>query len=326
MSAVPVAARKSRRQQRRIRPNQFSIAFGLAGLAETWRAAGTVLGIPSAVPDTLYILTGIVWFILVVAYAAQGLAQVVADLRDPVLAPYVPVAAIVAMILSAALATVAFAAGRILVVIFLAITLALGGWLMGQWVVENIDHGSLHPGYFLPTVAGGSVGAYAAAHVHLHAVAEASLGMAVISWLLLGSTVLNRLFFHPAMPDALVPTLAIELAPPAVAGVAYFAITGGTINLIAYALGGYAVLMAVMQLRLIPLYARLRFSVGTWAFAFSYAIAATFALQWIAITKVPGATGYSAALLTLITVLIVGISVRTAIALARGQFLPRPAS
>jgi hypothetical protein len=37
---------------------------------------------------------------------------------------------------------------------------------------------------------------------------------------------LNRLFFYGSLPLTLVPTLAIELAPQAVAGVACFALTG----------------------------------------------------------------------------------------------------
>ena len=298
----------------------FGVAFGLTGLADAWRAAGPVLGIPSAVPDALFILAAAVWLILVVAYAAQGRVQVLADLRDPVLAPFVSVPAIVATTLGAALATVAFAAGRIIVVIFLVLTLALGGWLIGQWVFLDLPHDRLHPGYFLPTVAGGSVGATAAAGVNLHGAAEVSFGIAVISWLLLGSTVLNRLFFRPALPPALIPTLAIELAPPAVVGVAYFAISDGSVNVVAYGLGGYALLMAVVQLRLAPLYRRQRFSVATWAFTFSYAIAAVFALEWITLSKVAGATGYAAAVLALITILIGGIAARTIVAIVRGHF------
>lgn len=323
VSAVPVAARaKGRRGP--IAPNLFGVSFGLTGLADTWRAARPVLGVPSAVPDALFILAAAVWFILVVAYAAQGPAQLLADLRDPVFAPFVSVAPIVAMSLGAALATVAFAAGRVLVVTFLALTLALGGWLMGQWVLIDIAHDRLHPGYFLPTVAGGFIGAIAATDVNLHGAAEACFGISVISWLLLGSTVLNRLYFHPALPAALVPTLAIEVAPPAGVGAAYFALSDGAINAIAYALGGYAVLMAVMQLRLAPLYRRQRFSVATWAFTFSYAIVAVFALDWITLSKVAGGRGYAATVVALITILVGGIGVRTIVAIARGQFLRYP--
>jgi tellurite resistance protein TehA-like permease len=126
------------------------------------------------------------------------------------------------MILSAALAREAApAAGRVLVIVFLAVTVALGGWLTGQWITGGIEPDSVHPGYFLPTAAGGLIGANAAAQVHLHALAEASFGIGIISWVLLGSTILNRLFSRPALPDALVPTMAIELGIPAVAGPAY---------------------------------------------------------------------------------------------------------
>jgi hypothetical protein len=64
---------------------------------------------------------------------------------------------------------------------------------------------------------------------------------------------------------------AIELAPPTVAGVAYFALTGGAMTPVAYALGGYPVLMALVQLRLLPVYARLSFSAGFRAFPYSAA-------------------------------------------------------
>ncbi len=322
ISADQASAQRGRPRGRRIPPNLLGIAFGLAGLGEAWQAAGPVLGIPRAVPDTVYILAGGLWLALVAAYAAQGPRRMLADLRDPVLGPFVSLAAITPMILAAALAPAAETAGRVLVIIFLAVTVALGGWLTGQWIAGDLDPGSAHPGYFLPTVAGGLVGASAAAQVHLHALAEASFGIGIVCWLLLGSLILNRLFFSRPLPPALVPTLAIELAPPVVAGVAYFALTGGTVNFAAAALGGYAVLMAVAQLRFIPLYARLRFSPGLWALTFSYAAAATDALLWITAARPAGARAYAAVVIALITALIGVIAARTVLAVTRGQLLP----
>jgi len=67
-----------------------------------------------------------------------GLQRILGDLRDPVLAPFVAVAAIPAMILAAAFATVAFAAGRVAAVIFLAVTIA-GRRLTVQWIVGDIE-------------------------------------------------------------------------------------------------------------------------------------------------------------------------------------------
>jgi len=317
--------RYARPTRLRVPPNRFGVPLGLAGLATAWHAAGPKLGTSPAVPDAIDILAAVVLLILGWLYAAQGPRRVLADLRDPVLAPFVAVPAITAMMLAAALASVAFAAGRALVVIFLAVTVGVGGWLAGRWIAGDLDQVSVHPGYYLPTVAGGLVGVITLAQVHLHGLAEASFGIGILSWVLLGSVVLNRLITAKALPAALQPVAAIELAPPALAGVAWFALASRGINLIAYAIGGYLVLMALVQVRLIPLYLKLRFSPGFWAFTFSYAIAITCALEWINRTNPPGATGYAVAAITAITVFIAAIAARTVIAIARGQFLAQPA-
>ena len=307
----------------RVPPNLFGIALGMAGLALAWHAAGPLLGIPPTVPDALDVLAAVLWLVLAGAYLVQGPRIILADLRDPVLSPFVSASAITAMILAAALAAdAAAAAGRVLVIVFLAATIAIGGWLTGQWMTGGIEPDSLHPGYLLPTAAGGLIGANAAAQVHLHALAEASFGIGIICWVLLSSMIMKRLFAGPALPSALAPTMAIELGVATVAGSAYFAVAGRTVSFMACALGGYAVLMAVVQVRLIPVYRRLSFTPGFWSFAFAYAAAAADALIWLAVKKPPGATGYGIAVITLITAFVAWIACRTVILAVRGQLFP----
>ncbi len=245
------------------------------------------------------------------------------DWRDGALSPFIPLAVIAPMILAVALSRFAFPAGRVLVVVFLALTVLLGGWLTGEWVYAGVPHDRVHPGYYLPTVAGGFVGAYCAALVGLHAIAEAAFGIGILCWVLLAALLLNRLMIRPALPGLLVPTLAIQLAPPVIAGVAYFGVAGSKIDFVAAALGGYAVLMLVVQLRFLPLYARQKFTFGFWAFTFTSAAAAIDALLWLSATRPAGTAAYAAVVLGLVTVLIGAIAVRTVIAIARGQFFPR---
>jgi hypothetical protein len=59
-----------------------------------------VLGTPQAVPDALNVLDAALWLALVGAYLAQGLRVVLADLRDPVLSPFVSASALTAMLLA----------------------------------------------------------------------------------------------------------------------------------------------------------------------------------------------------------------------------------
>jgi tellurite resistance protein len=306
----------------RVPPSLFGIALGIAGLAQAWHAAVPLLGTPQAIPDVLNVLDAALWLVLVGAYLAQGPRIINADLRDPVLSPFVSAPFLTALILAAALAKDAFTAGRVLVIVCLAATIAIGGWLTGQWMTGGIDPDSVHTGYLLPTAAGGLIGANAAAQVHLHALAEASFGIGIICWVMLGSTILNRLFTRPALPSALIPTMAIELGIPAVAGSAYFALAGQTVSLVACALGGYAVLMAVAQVRLIPVYGRLSFTPGAWSFTFAYAAAAADALGWLAIKKPPAATGYAIAVIALLTAFVAWIAFRTVILAVRGQLFP----
>jgi tellurite resistance protein len=82
--------------------------------------------------------------------------------------------------------------------------------------------------------------------------------------------------------------------------------------------------MALVQLRFIPLYARLRFSLGLWAFTFSYATVATDALLWIAVSRVRAGATYAILILVLITGLVAAIAARTVIAVWRGQLLSVP--
>jgi tellurite resistance protein TehA-like permease len=129
MSATRVTARseapQAGRARRRIPPNFLAIPFGLTGLAGAWHAAGPVLGIPPQVAGAFYALAAAVWLVLVLAYLAQGPAQIRADLRDSVLSPYVALAVIAPMLLAAALAPTAFTAARVLVVIFLAVLMVI---------------------------------------------------------------------------------------------------------------------------------------------------------------------------------------------------------
>lgn len=188
----------------------------------------------------------------------------------------------------------------------------------------NLD--TFHPGYFLPTVAGGLVAAGSAAQVGQHRLAQTMFGLGIICWVIFGSVIMGRLLFRPLVPPALLPTYAIEVAPAAVASLAWFALNGGHVDSVAALLGGYGLLMVLAQLRLLPPYLRLRFMPSTWAFTFSWAAVATAGLRWLQALRPAGATAWQYLVLALITALIAAIAIRTVIALARGQLLPAPAA
>ena len=250
---------------RRVPPNFFAIPFGLAGLGVVWRAMAAGYGAPGAIPDALLALAAAVWLLLVICLIARSPRQVAVDVRDSVLSPFVSLVFIVPIVIAGGIATDDPSLAKGLFIAGMIPAALIGGWLTGQWIAGEVDEAKVHPGYFLPTVAGGFLGAQVAPHVGLHWVGMLCFGVGVVCWFVLGSVVLSRLVFRKALPAPLVPTLAIEVAPPAVAGGAYFALHGLRGDTVSDALAGYAVLMVLVQLRLLPLYLRLRFAPGFWA-------------------------------------------------------------
>jgi hypothetical protein len=109
----------------------------------------------------------------------------------------------------------------------------VGSWFTGQLIYAEHTLDQLHPGYFIPTVAGGLLASVAAAQIGQTGLAWVLFGYGMIAWLVIGSIILGRLFFGPRLPEALVPTLAIQVAPGAVASLAWFSLDGGRIDTVA---------------------------------------------------------------------------------------------
>ena len=298
----------------------------------TWSAAARAGLVTPVVSEAVLALAAAAWAVVLVVYVAgrRRSGAPAGDLFDPVLAPFVSLAPIVAMVLaSAGLAPHAPEAGRVAFDGAAVVTVALGGWLTGQWIYGSLPIDGLHPGYFLPTVAGGLLAAEGAAAVGQAGLGRLLFGLGLVCWMILGSMILGRLFFGPSLPAPLRPTLAIEVAPAAVAVSAWWALHGATSGVVVTALTGYGLLMILAQVRLLPMYVRLPFTMGFWWFTFSWSAVATATIQWIAIESPGGAEGLSWAVLVAVSALVVGIAGRTVVGLRRGTFLPpaaRPGS
>jgi tellurite resistance protein len=313
---------------RPIPPNIFGIGFGLAGLGTAWRIAVDQHLAPHEVSDVLIFLATLAWLIslcLYLRYALTTRGALRADLHDMTVGPFTSLAVITPILLAAdGVAPYSRSAAAVIIDISIVLVVLLGGWFTGIWMRGGTDLDRLHPGYFLPTVAGGLVASAGAAMVDQQHLAQLMLGLGIFSWIILGSMILGRLIFRPPIPDALAPTMAIEVAPAAVASVAYFFMHGAHITTFVTALAGYGLLMVVAQIPLLGRYARLKFSLATWAFTFSWAAVASTLLFWIAAEHVPGGRVPSYLVLAAISVLVTAIGARTVVAIAQNRLLPVP--
>lgn len=304
--------------------NLFAACFGLAGLASAWTVMMRLVRGPDWPGNALYIVAALVWLITAVAYLGNVAVQRrwKQELSDQTLAPFISLLFIVPVLLSVPLAQQARGAGEVVFGCATAATVLFGAWFTGDWIARNGDLRRWHPGYYLPSAAGGLIAGGASAALGFVTLSHVLFGLGVGSYLLLGSIIGHRLFVVPELPKPLLPTIAIEMAPPVVAANSWFAINGGRVDTTAAVISGFAVLMVLAQLRLIPLYRTAPFGPAYWAFSFPVAVAVTCALRWLGAEHVPGATGLGYALVGLLSAGCLLLAARTVVALTNGAYFP----
>ncbi|WP_309615144.1 hypothetical protein, partial [Salinibacterium sp.] len=275
----------------RIPLNTLAIPFGLSGLAEVWSLAGVAAGWPSEVGGALWWLAGIAWVWMIVAHVvrgAQSTESLSSQLRHPAQGPIAALVPVVGMLLGAALYKVSPAAGTALVVASIAAATLFAGWILNFWLNGAVQMNVVHGGYFLPTVAAGLIASTTAAEVGLTSLAIGAFAVGILFWVMIYAVLIARFATRAALPAALTPTLAIIVAPPAVAGSAWFAIGGEKLGSLEYALAAVTVLMVVLQLFLLPRYLKLPFSLGFWSFTFSFAAVGAYMIEWLTLSHPVG--------------------------------------
>lgn len=293
----------------------FAIPFGLSGIAGTWSISAAALGVPRAVGLSLWAAAAVAWLAVLTAYAlrARGAAgSVMGDLRDPYRGPFGALVPVVAVLIGGALArdwlvgaTVVVAGGMIGITV-------ISAWMMSGWMSGSIPAATFHPGFYLSVLAGGLIGAIGLAEVGARTPALAAFGVGVFFWAVLAAVVLARLAAPPGLPAALTPTLAIFSVPPSVAGIAWFAINGNTIDWVHQVLLGLMVFLLLGQVFLVPRYRQVPFGIGYWSFTFSAAAPATYGIHWLWIVRPWGWAVWSWLILAAVSLWIGGIAVVSA--------------
>lgn len=310
------AAPRARQERvvQRIPLNTFAIAFGLAGLATIWTTATRLLGISEVIAQLLWAGVLIAWLWLIVAHlhrGAQSAETLAQQLRHPAQGPIAALIPVVGMLLGADLHQFLPVPGKILVVLSIVAASAFAAWILAFWHTGTLSPEAFHGGYLLPTVAAGLIAATTSSKVGLPTLAIGCFAVGIFFWIVISTVLLARLAFFAPLPAALTPTCAILLAPPAVAGAAWFTINGQHPDLVSTALLGLLVIMALQQVALIPRYRTLPFSLGFWSFTFPLAAAGSYGVEWLSIADFHNWQYLAWLLVALVTIVVGLIGIRS---------------
>jgi tellurite resistance protein len=300
----------------RIPLNTLAISFGMSGLAVVWSTVSTDLGWPPILPAILWAMAAITWVWLIVAHLHRGLHSdqtLASQLRHPAQGPIAAIVPTVGMLLGSELFLVSKAAGAALTVLSMLGAAAFAGWILAHWHRGRLNPEAFHGAFLLPTVAAAFIASIASTRLGLPGVAFACFAIGVFFWVAIVTVLLARLAFFPPLPDALTPTLAILLAPPAVGGAAWFTMNGVDDDPVSLGLLGMLVLMLIVQVFMLGTYRRLAFTLGFWSFTFPVASSASYGIQWLQLAGFEGRDVAAVGLAVVPTALTAAIAIRSLI-------------
>ncbi|MBI2745536.1 MAG: hypothetical protein HYX45_08110 [Burkholderiales bacterium] len=301
----------------------FAIPVGLLALGGAWRRA-TQFGWAWArdVGDLLAWSALVLLAVLLLIYLAKTLRhpQTIAAEFTHALA-----GSLMALIpLSLLLCVIYFGTpGHTGWLLFTLATLALQGVIAIRIVAiittASLPAGAVTPALYVPPVAGGLVGGMALQTLGYPGWAALLFGMGLASWALLEIRVLNRLF-EGAMPEAMRPTIGLELAPATVGTLAVATLwpqLPGELLIIGLGIAAgplVAVLARYKWWRQVP------FAIGFWSFSFPVAAFAAALIEVVRRGGWPPAIAGTG--LALASVVIAFLVLRTLRLLAQGRLIP----
>lgn len=251
----------------------FAMIMGLGGLTIAWRRAEELMGLSVAISPWLLGLATLLFIGLSGIYLLKALKQREAVAREwahPVKMNFIPTVSIALILLSIGWLPFSAPYSKLLWLTGSALHLVLTLHVMTQWMHHSkfeIVH--LNPAWFIPVVGNILVPIAGVSH----APAEISwffFSIGLLFWPVLLTIIFYRVIFHGSLPERLMPTLFILIAPPAVGFLSYVKLTGG-LDMLALLLYYSALFFTLLLFAQLAWFARLKFFLSWWAYSFPLA-------------------------------------------------------
>ena len=240
--------------QRTIPASSFAIPLGLVALGLAWQTAESIWSEPKWVSETLIWFGTTLWGFLLIAYLGKWLlrrADAIQELENPIQSCFIGLAGVVSLLASIGFSTTHRTLSLGFFCFGILWTLLFAVFQTGRfWMGDNKPE-TLTPILYLPMVAGAFVGASACAALGYVDWGKLAFGGGLFTWFALESVILLRLYTARPVRRRCVRRWVCNSPLPQPA-VAYLSVAGGTPHIFAYALIGYALLQALILIRLLP--------------------------------------------------------------------------
>jgi len=252
----------------------FAMIMGTTGLTLVWQNAALILKMPVFVSHLM--LAGVT--VLLVTVLAAYLYKlrhfpnaVKAEFNHPIKVSFFPAFSIALVLLSIATLSISTTLSLLLWLLGSSLHLLLTLYVMGQWIFHpkyQIQHST--PAWFIPVVGNIMVPISGVEHGFIE-LSWFFFAIGLLYWLVLKTLIFNRMLFHDPLPEKLLPTLFILIAPPAVGFLAYMKLNGGELDQLARILYYAALFLVCLLLSQARRFTRIQFFMSWWAYSFPLA-------------------------------------------------------
>ncbi|PIW37902.1 MAG: C4-dicarboxylate ABC transporter [Hydrogenophilales bacterium CG15_BIG_FIL_POST_REV_8_21_14_020_62_31] len=299
----------------------FAMVMGLSGLAITWERAEEILHLPFHPSPALLVFATLTFVVLTGLYGAKMLKYREAVRKEwahPIKMNFIPTFSIALILLAIAWQPFNAAYSQWLWIVGSAVQLLLTLYIVSWWVHHTqfeIVH--LNPAWFIPVV-GNMLVPIVGIQFAPNEVSWFFFGLGLMFWPILLAIVFYRIVFHGSLPERLLPTLFILIAPPAVGFVSYVKLTG-SVDAFAQVLYNGGLFFTLLLFFQAKWFTRLKFFLSWWAYSFPLAAIAIASLVMVQHTGSLIYLRLSGVLLGIASVVIASLLVRTAIAVSRKE-------
>ncbi|MCK5538630.1 MAG: SLAC1 anion channel family protein [Gammaproteobacteria bacterium] len=251
----------------------FSTVMGMTGFSMALAKAESIYHLDGRVSLGILVITMLLFFVLLAIYSLKLVTQknaVIKELYHPIKISFFPTISISLILLSIATLHLNIALSNIFWIMGTSLHLLFTLYVMNAWMNhDHFDIKHINPAWFIPIV--GNI---------LVPISGVSLGYIEISWFFFSigfvlwpvilTIIYYRIFFHPSLPDKLIPTFFILIAPPAVGFLSYLQLNGEIDNFarILYYSALFFTLLVFVQFKR---FSKLQFFLSWWAYSFPLA-------------------------------------------------------
>ena len=251
----------------------FAVVMGLTGVTIAWKRTETIWNLNAWVSSVLLAVSTLIFLAIFVVYATKMIKypdEIQKEFKNITKLSFFPAISISLILLSIAwldcsvfFSSILWYGGTFLQLVFTITIISI--WIRHQ----SLEINAISPAWFIPVV--GNILVPVAGVVH--APTEVSwffFSIGLIFWIALFTILLYRLIFHNPLPERLLPTLFILIAPPAVGFISYMKLTGviDPMARILYYFGLFIFLLMIPQLKMLS---RIKYYLSWWAYTFPLA-------------------------------------------------------